>query len=302
MEMANPMRKLHLMLSVVVLAFSGTLHAQNAAKAPATPAAVAPATFTWGLSPQSQCRIKPDPAGCTMRAQITLNPCVQRAVAATLTVTVSYSENGRKDTQTTTSNWSGNACQIDLVEDAGGKIVGGNVSATATVTLSNGATHSDRKTDVYWGNNPAAKDVRSLIANPTYAAVAYDRSKFKQFDANGRPVFSKGFGVMLLPAPDAEQVWHWRRNVTDGKAKLDAAWAGARTYPDKMRKNGHPKLPDFSAKELRLFALQSLVSELYYVPNTNGRQWIPNPKRSDYAERLARIEDAVAAGQPPADW
>ncbi len=69
-----------------------------------------------------------------------------------------------------------------------------------------------------------------------------------------------------------------------------------------MRKNGNPKLPDFSAKELRLFALQSLVSELYYVPNTNGRQRMPNPKRSDYADRLARIEDAVAAGQPLADW
>lgn len=292
---------------VIVLGFSGVLHAQNAAKAPPAAAKAsitppAPMTFTWGLSPQSQCRIKPDPVGCIMRTQITLDPCVQRAVSATLTVTVSYAENGRNDTQTTTKNWSGNACRIDLAEDAGGKIVGGNVSATATVVLSNGASHSDKKTDVYWGNNPATKDVRALIANPTYAVVAYDRSKFRQFDANGRPVFNKGFGVMLLSAPDAEQVWHWRRNVAEGKPKLDAAWAGARTYPDKMRKNGYPKLPDFSAKEHRLFALQSLVGELYYVPNTNGSQWIPNPKRSDYADRLARIEDAVAAGKPPADW
>jgi hypothetical protein len=296
------MRKLLLSLSasVLVAVFSGALHAQNAATVTVPPSAAA--TFTWGLSPQSQCRIKPDPAGCTMRAQIVLDPCVQRAVSATLTVTVSYAENGRNDTQTTTKSWSGNACQVDLVEDAGGRILGGNVSGVATVRLSNGVTHSDRKVDTYWGNNPATKDVRTLIANPTYAAVAYDRSRFRQFDASGRPVFNKGFGVMLLPAPDAEQVWHWRRNVADGKARLDAAWAGARMWPDKMRKNGYPRLPDFSGNELRLFALQSLVGELYFVPNTNGRQWIPNPKRSDYADRLAKIEDAVAAGKPPADW
>lgn len=258
--------------------------------------------FSWGLTPLGTCQIKPEPTGCRYSVEILAEPCRQRLVEVGLSVTVTYTDNGRNDRHTFTKRWSGNACRVEIAEDMGGKILGGNIAVSATARLSDGRVDSKGQTDSSFGNNPNNSDVRSAIGNPTYAVIAYDRSKFKQFGANGLPSFDKGFGVMRLEAPDAEQVWHWQRNVDGGKAVLDAAWTAARSYPEKMRKNGYPRLPDFGEKETRLFALQSLISETYFVPNANGRQWIPNKNRSDYADRLVGIEEAVAAGKPPADW
>lgn len=297
-ELDHPMRTLKSLPAILILV-ALVLIPLHAGAADAGDSKV---VFSWGLAPLGTCQIKPEPTNCRYVVEVLAEPCRQRLVEASLNVTVTYTDNGRNDRQTFTKNWSGNACKVELTEDMGGKIIGGNVAIAATGRLSDGRVDTGGRADSSFGNNPNNSDVRSVIGNPTYAVVAYDRSKFKQFGANGLPGFDKGFGVMRLEAPDAEQVWHWRRNVDGGKAVLDAAWAAARSYPEKMRKSGYPKLPDFSERETRLFALQSLVSEAYFVPNANGRQWIPNKNRSNYADRLVEIEEAVASGKPPADW
>lgn len=257
--------------------------------------------FTWQISPFSNC-IKPDPAGCSTTIEVQANPCYQRIVAVTTSTVVEYRENGRSDSNTFNRSWSGNECRVVIVENQDGRLLGGTVSVSVTARLSDGRTAGSSKSVQYLGNNAANDVVRSEIANPTYAAVIYDRSKFKQFAPDGKPLFAKGFGVAQLAVADAEQVWHWRRNAQAGKAALDQTWADAKAYPAKMRSSGYPRLPDFTAQQLKLFALQSLVNEQYYVPNSSGRQWIPNKARSDYADRLAKIEADVAAGRPPADW
>lgn len=257
--------------------------------------------FTWQISPLVNC-IKPDPTSCSTTIEVQANPCIQRIVAVSTSTVVGYTENGRADSTTFNRSWSGNDCRVVIVESLDGRVLGGTAQISVTARLSDGRTASSQKTVEMFGNNAGNDVIRQEIANSTYSAVAYDRSRFKQFAADGKPQFNAGFGVMRLTAPDAEQVWHWRRNVQAGKILLDQAWADAKAYPQKMRQNGFPRIPDFTARELKLFALQSLAAELYYVPNTNGRQWIPNKAKSDYADKLLKIETEVAAGRPPADW
>jgi hypothetical protein len=255
----------------------------------------------WHPHATANC-IKTDATGCSMSIEVVGDPCIQPIVSVSSSTTVSYTESGRNDQTTSSESWSGSACRVFISETMDGKVVGGNVFTNVVARISTGETSSGQKAETFLGNNPANDDVRKYLANPTYAVVVYDRSRFKQFASDGKPNVGKGFGVMQIAPADAEQPWHWKRNVDAGRAGLDAAWAAAKAYPAKMRANGYPKIPDFSAKELKLFALQSLVGEQYYVPNTNGRQWIPNNKRSDYADRLAKIEADVVAGKPPADW
>lgn len=282
-----------------LLMLPGAVLAQNAGTM--TDSKLSVPVFSWRMSTLSQC-IKVDPTGCTMQVVVEAQPCYQRIVAVSTTTTVAYAENGRNDSTTSGEAWAGNDCRVVLVETMDGKVLGGSVATSATARLSDGRTASAQQADTFLGNNPANADVRAAIGNPTYSVVAYDRSRFKQFGPDGRPVFVKGFGIMQVVSPDAEQVWHWKRNVEAGKQSLDAAWKEAGAYPAKMRASGYPRIPDFSGKEQRMFALQSLVGEFYYVPNTNGRQWIPNKGRSDYADSLARLESDVAAGKPPSDW
>ena len=255
----------------------------------------------WHPHATANC-IKTDATGCSVSIEVVGDPCIQPIVSVSSSTTVSYAENGRNDQTTSSESWNGSACRVFISETMDGKVVGGNVVTSVVARISTGQASSAQKNETFLGNNPANDDVRKYIANPTYAVVAYDRSRFRQFGADGKPTIGKGFGVMQIAPADAEQPWHWKKNVDAGRAQLDKAWAEAKAYPAKMRASGYPKIPDFNAKELKFFALQSLVGEQYYVPNTNGRQWIPNNKRSDYADRLVKLESEVAAGKPPADW
>ena len=290
----------NILVLLTALSFAGHAYAQSAANTESAPPTVAAVTFK--MFPPKQC-IKADPSPCVLEEGVELIPCGNsRFVSFSATTTVTYKDNGRNDSTTSSESWSGSACKVLVHENMDGRIVGGNVIVVVTAKRSDGTIDTGSESGVILGTNPLSADVRTVIGNPTYSVVTYDRSKFRQFAADGRPLFDKGFGVMRLKSPDAEQVWNWKRNIEAGKFQLDAAWAGAKTYPAKMRSAGFPKLKDFTVAELKLFALQSLVGEFYYVPNKRGRAWVPNDKRSDYADRLQKLEVEVAAGKTPADW
>lgn len=287
---------------VAALAVAGaTQTVQAQASRAAGSATTTQIRIIWHPHASANC-IKTDATGCSMSIEVLADPCIQPIVSVSANTTVSYAENGRNDQTSSSESWGGSACRVFISETMDGKVVGGNVVTNVVARTSTGDTSSGQKAETFLGNNPLNDDVRKYLANPTYAVVVYDRSRFRQFGADGKPNVGKGFGVMQIAPTDAEQPWHWKRNVDAGRAQLDKAWAEAKAYPAKMRANGYPKIPDFSTKELKLFALQSLVGEQYYVPNTNGRQWMPNNKRSDYADRLVKLEAEVAQGKPPADW
>jgi hypothetical protein len=243
------------------------------------------------------------PTPCTVNVQASI-PCHRRIVELGIDVTVSFKFEGRNDSEEFKTRWYGSECSLSINADFKGRVLGDTANISVYAVLDNG--QRDKAPDTpgnFLGNNPSNDSVRVAIANPTFSAIVYDRSKFKQFRPDGSPNFGGGFGVMKLSSPDSEQIWHWRRNVDAGKSLLDATWVAARGYPAKMRQSGFPKIPDFTAEQLKLFALQSLVGEVYFVPNRAGNQWIRNTaSKSDYADRIVKLEKDVASGKPPADW
>lgn len=275
-----------------------------ASAVPALAADVASLTFKFdGLSTlDTRACITAEPTSCTSTIRANVEGCVLPLVEVNVESIVEYSDHGRNDSFRFTRQWTGAQCAVEIVENYNGMFLGGKITTNVAVKASNGQTGGKQDIQFFIGTNPENKTVRDVIANLTYSVVAFDRSQFKQFATDGQPAFKDGFGVFALNAPNAEQVWNWRMNVAQGVMDINAQWAKAKAYPAKMRQTGFPRLPDFTDRELKLFALQSLVGELYFVPNEGKRQWIPNRQRSNYADRLVKIEKDVAEGRPPQGW
>jgi hypothetical protein len=182
------------------------------------------------------------------------------------------------------------------------EVRGGSFKGIAYYNLSNGESGSANMAGTLTGLNPSKDEVRNRVSNLTYSVVMFLRTGLKQFNSNGRPFRSIGFGAGGVELPNAEQLWHWQKNVDLAELDLVAAFAESAKYPETMRNNGFAKLPDFTQDEVKLQALQNLVGQTYFVPRRNGQGWKPMSKRLSFADDVVKLENEIKSGNPPADW
>ena len=149
--------------------------------------------------------------------------------------------------------------------------------------------------------------------------IAYLESRFKQFTSKGDfPVWGtpRGYGIMQLDTPPAtdEEVWNWRENIAEGKARFAQKKSVASAQPSKVKQKGgvYRFASEYTQQELLTDAFQLYNGYHYWVWNSN--KWIPltgywkkDPKLGinygrDYGGPAIKIYYDVQNGNPPPDW
>jgi hypothetical protein len=85
------------------------------------------------------------------------------------------------------------------------------------------------------GLNPSADTVKTQLGTSPWFIrdIAYDESKYAQFNASKNPLFGAphGFGIMQMdPPPSQLDVFDWTQNVTDGVSKVNGLGPGALAF------------------------------------------------------------------------
>ncbi len=135
---------------------------------------------------------------------------------------------------------TGQDISIDLDE----RILGGSVAYKATTTFGD-TTCVDNRSKRIKGTNPEPSDIQAALPHDTLRRIACKESKQRQFDIpdnaseSSCPVFSNDgtgrAGVMQIPNPTLDEVWHWRVNVDRGIGIFNENIIAAGDYPDRIR-------------------------------------------------------------------
>jgi len=215
--------------------------------------------------------------------------------------TVTYTNWGRKDSHQVNHHWTGDACRPRYYFPISNDVRGGNINLRITYAMTNGQNGTETKSLAITGENPTKDQIRAEINNLTYAVVFHHLSNLEQFK-NGHPKLTRGFGVGALSAPNASDIWNWKRGVTLRKAGLDIAFSNAKNHPANMRNSGFANLPDFTEEQVKLQALQYIVGQDYFIPNASGNGWVEAKPRRPFADKIVQIEKDIQAGNPPNGW
>lgn len=234
--------------------------------------------------------------------------------AASWTAYIQYTDNNRNDRSATFSGQSPTWSPIGI--DFQGLCAGGDIHLEVTGTARDDRTGA--VDNLHWagtntirGTNADDATVKSRLGDLFSKVVAYKESRFKHFLGDGLPKWGPpdGFGLMQIdrhpdPATSA-QIWNWKQNCDDGKA---LATAGRQTIAQHYRNQiaAHPTLPALSGDRLKFAEYQYYNAGnkgFYWIPNADFTDWRKNdPAYTAYGDDAVRIETAVVAGNPPADW
>jgi hypothetical protein len=146
--------------------------------------------------------------------------------------------------------------------------------------------------------------------------LAYLESGFRQFWSDGD--FSiwgdpDGWGIMQVDPPsNLEQVWNWRANIAEGKARFAEKKSMAASRPSNVRSWGgkYRYASDFTQQEYLTDAFQLYNGYHYWVwvptfqliPSLGGH-WGKNPKVvRDYGGTAIKIYNTVQNGGTQSGW
>lgn len=154
------------------------------------------------------------------------------------------------------------------------------------------------------GENPLRERARRRLGAVEAQVIAYKESRFRQFNADGLPLFGppRGFGLMQLdtPQPTADEVWSWHDNAEAGMRLFREKERIARGAPARARRT-HPDAAEFTAEELKLETYQRYNGGAYWGWSDTLKRWV-KVTRSRYADDCYALEKAVESGSPPEDW
>ncbi|MFL5330312.1 MAG: hypothetical protein ACJ8C4_15535 [Gemmataceae bacterium] len=159
------------------------------------------------------------------------------------------------------------------------------------------------------GRQPSKDAIRTRLGDLVFQVIAYEESRFRQFDDTGMPLFQsqQGFGVMQPDPPSSGlQIWNWMANVDEGKKRYRDGQGTVRNHFQNTR-NAHPTLPALTTEMLHLADYQfyhsgpSHDAGYYWIPNSTFDDWVPGTLTA-YADHAVSVEQAVSSGAPPVDW
>lgn len=225
---------------------------------------------------------------------------------------IEYTDHGRKDRIPTVSGTVTPPPDLTLYSwkhDFGATVQGGTIVARGELPYIDSSSGTTGVLPIHdeWrirGKNPTKQAVKDRLGSLELQVIAYKESRFRQFDADGLPIFGppSGFGVMQLdPPPSPEVIWNWKANVDAGIKVYKTKLREAKGYPARVRKNKFPEARDFNEKELKLEAYQRYNGGAYWEWSNPQKKWVPAPL-NNYADTAYKIEQAVRAGKPPKEW
>tara|TARA_R110000850_G_scaffold8981_4_gene33027 strand:+ start:571 stop:1476 length:906 start_codon:yes stop_codon:yes gene_type:complete len=247
--------------------------------------------------------IKAVPEPCSTTIDAAVERCdIASFVEINMTATITYSQFGRNDVSTISRRWTGNKCAVKLAWPLSDEVLDGKYSMRASYRLSNGQTGNGNRSGEAKGENPSSDAVRQRVGNLSHSVILYKRNKFKQFNQNARPFRRDGIGAGGIETPSSEQFWNWHSSVDQAVSELDLLYTEAKKYPELLRSKGFASLPDFTADQIKLQAIQSVVAQSYFVPLRNGKGWKPMTDRLLFADDVLSMELDIQSGNPPQGW
>jgi len=228
-------------------------------------------------------------------------------------ISISYSENGRNDTYSKSGEgrlvFGKQNITVDFPETRGGTI-----SYIGHVTYQQRGygrqtIHSTPVSKFIIGSQPPKAEIRKYLNDDLLSVVVFKRSSFEQFDPQGNPIFSSGFGLFRIPNPSAEQIWNWTKNAEFAKQELEQKKAIAKEIPSKLRMQdpvNYAGLPDFDAGQLLMEAVQSFGTGKYHKPKksplTQKWTWVKDSNNDGFAFSCEVMAKDVKNGKFPPGW
>lgn len=242
----------------------------------------------------------------TLPVSLVLNPGNLRLVDLAYAAWIEYNDHGRADKSVVIQGKSGS---LNFSLNFGGVIMGGVVTLRigAVVRSPNGQLSVIKNTFLssIRGRNPSKEVIRNRLNSIELQVTAFRESSFRQFDADGQPLFGppRGFGIMQIDTPPAtsEQIWNWTANVDAGRALWELKARDAETYPSRVRAQGNPAARDFVAAELRLETYQRYNGGAYWKWDPIAQQWTKSPPNG-YADASFELETEIQTGKTPPGW
>lgn len=162
---------------------------------------------------------------------------------------------------------------------------------------------------VILAQQPVKKNIRTPLKSDYLQAVVYKRSAFEQFTRQGEPVFQNGVGLYRVASPTVAEIWNWKSNAATALADFENRKTIASQIPAKYRTDNpdlYENLPDFTAPQIELEALQSYGTGPYYVPKRSGLsrkwKWVIGAPNDGFADSCLALLKEVAAGKLPVGW
>lgn len=225
-------------------------------------------------------------------------------------LSIRYQGHGRSDVSGTYSGEGANGVRINFGNDIRGGVLQGQ--GNVLIRRPSGSTYWSGWQGInemsIMGSNPDMLRVRDYIDLLPASVVAYLQSGLKMFSEDGQPDYKDGFGVARLTNPDAEQVWHWKKNSIEAKAQWMAQQTIMENYPKSLRESDpekYKKLPDFKKKQLRLATYQAFSEGDYFIPVKRGWwffkkwRWVKNDEVNGFADECLELQKSISAGKFP---
>jgi len=216
---------------------------------------------------------------------------------------ITYTDHSRNDQLSA----QGQSDSLNFLIDFDSQVMGGTFTLTAQIPYLDAAgapgVASYTGSSTIIGTNPGKQAVKDRLGDMALQLIAYQESKFAQFQSSGLPLFGppNGFGVMQLDPPSTtSQIWSWTVNVDGGIALFAVKKKDAQTYPGRVRAK-FPAATDFTDDQLKMETWQRYNGGGYWQWNDGAAQW-QEKSNSGYADKLAQFEIDINGGTPPAGW
>ena len=220
-----------------------------------------------------------------------------------------YNDHGRNDVLSLSGRSSAQAFGVDF----GMEVRGGTLRVDVTYDWSyqnapNRVHTNDSISGLILGDNPPPDVIRAELGDLRLQVIAYLESRFRQFDAQGHPLWGppNGFGVMQLdnPAPSAREIWDWRANVTAGKQLFQAKEREIRQHYANIL-SANPGAVPLTEDQLRaaLYQYYNTGNKAYYwIWDPGSKRWIKSVTAyGDKAMSIEALAETGRAGEIP-DW
>jgi hypothetical protein len=225
------------------------------------------------------------------------------------TASILYNDHGRNDVLSV----SGQSASLAVAVDFGMEVRGGTFRVDVMYDWSyqnspNHAHANDSISGLILGDNPPKDLIRAELGDPRLQVIAYLESRFRQFDAQGHPLWGppNGFGVMQLdnPAPNAREIWDWKANVAAGEQLFQAKEREIRQHYDNVL-SANPGASPLSEPQLMaaLYQYYNTGNKGYYWAwDAGSKRWLKSV--TEYGDHAMSIQALVETGETSdiPDW